>query len=91
MVRYDATPRVQHIGPDERLGRADVQARLATPAMFTGGGFVHRQRQVNEQFGQEEVTAGLAVEQQGVLADPAQPGLLGQAFSSTGALSTKAR
>lgn len=46
--------------------------------MFAGGGFVHRQWQVDEQLGEEEVAARLAVEQQGVLADPAQPGLLGQ-------------
>jgi len=36
------------------------------------------QRQVDEQFGQKEIAAGLAVEQQGVLADPAKPGLFGQ-------------
>jgi hypothetical protein len=82
---------IQHIGPDKRLGRADVQAGLAAPAVLAGGGFVHRQRQVDEQFGEEEVATGLAVEQQRVLADPAQPGLFGQGFSSTGALSTKAR
>ncbi len=39
---------------------------------------VDRQGQVDEQLGQEKVTAGFAVEQQCVFADPAQPGLFGQ-------------
>jgi hypothetical protein len=41
---------------------------------------VHRQRQVDKQFAQEEIAAGLAVEHQGVLADPAQAGLFGDGF-----------
>ena len=46
--------------------------------MVARDGFVHRQRQVDEQLAEEEPAAGLAVEQQGVLADPAESRLLGQ-------------
>ncbi|ERO63384.1 hypothetical protein P308_02935 [Pseudomonas piscis] len=48
--------------------------------MLAGMGLVHWQRQVDEQFAEEEVAAGLAVEDQGVLADPAQAGLFGNGF-----------
>jgi hypothetical protein len=45
--------------------------------MFAGMGRVHRQRQIDEQLAEKEVAAGLAVEHQGVLADPAQACLFG--------------
>lgn len=45
--------------------------------MLRGMGWVDRQRQVDEQLAEEEVAAGLAVEYQGVLADPAEAGLFG--------------
>ncbi|MNN16508.1 hypothetical protein D3C81_1296490 [compost metagenome] len=45
--------------------------------MFRAVRWIDRQRQVGEQFAEEEVAAGLAVQHQGVLADPAEPGLFG--------------
>lgn len=48
--------------------------------MLAGLCRVDGQWNVDEQFGKEEVAAGLAVQQQGVFADPAEPGLLGDGF-----------
>ena len=49
---------------------------MAAPTVVAGGGFVDRQGDVDEQFAKEEPAAGFAIEHQGVLADPAEAGLL---------------
>ncbi|MNL58034.1 hypothetical protein D3C87_1816380 [compost metagenome] len=45
--------------------------------MFGSVGRVHGQRQVDKQFAEKEVTAGLAIQHQGIFADPAQAGFFG--------------
>src|SRR5471032_3514362 len=67
----NTTPRIQHIRPDKGSRRADVHACRATSAMFGGMWGIHGQWQVEKQFAEKEETARLAVEHQGVLADPA--------------------
>ncbi|MCY1446105.1 hypothetical protein D9M71_626510 [compost metagenome] len=62
------------------MGRTDVEAGTAPTAVFGGVGWVYRQRQVNEQLGEEEITACLAIQHQGVFANPAQAGLFGDGF-----------
>ncbi|MNR05656.1 hypothetical protein D3C85_1216990 [compost metagenome] len=76
----NAASGIQHIGADEGVGRADVEAGTAPPAVFGGMGRVDRQRQVDEQFGEKKVTAGLAVQDQGIFADPSKPRLFGDGF-----------
>ncbi len=71
----DAAARVDLIGRDDGPGRADIDAGLATAAVFADRG-VDRQRQVGVELAEKEPGTGLAVEQIGVLADPAEPGLL---------------
>src|SRR5450830_537634 len=55
---------IQYIGADEGVGGADVQAGRAAAAMFGGVRGVNRQGQIDKQFAQEEITAGLAIEYQ---------------------------
>ena len=76
----DAAAGIQHIGPHEGIGRADVQASGAAAAVLGGVGRVFRQGQVDEQLAEKEVAAGFAVQYQGVLANPAQAGLFGDRF-----------
>ncbi len=72
----DAARRVQNIGFDERGGRTGIQARSTRAAVISLLGGVVVEFLVSEQSGQEEPASQLPVEQQGVLADPAQPGQL---------------
>ena len=74
----DAAPRVELARAGDGPGGADVDAGGATAAVIALLRRVHRQRQVGEQFAEEEPGAGVAGDEVGVLADPAQPGLLGQ-------------
>src|SRR3990167_3226856 len=54
----NAAPGVQHIGADEGIGRANVQARSAASAMFGAVRWIDWQRQIDKEFAEEEVTAG---------------------------------
>ena len=76
----DAAPRIELIRRHDRTRRAYVDAGLTAAAVAASGGTGCRQRQVRIDFAQQEVRAGLAVEQQGVLADPAQSGVARQGF-----------
>ncbi len=72
----NAAPRIQYPFADEGFRGADVQAGVATAAVVACDRLVDGQGDIDEQLAEEEPAAGLAVEQQGVLADPAEPGLL---------------
>ena len=76
----NALARIQHVWPDKGIGGANIQASGASPAMLGFVRLVHRQRQVDKQFTQEEVATRLAIEHQGVFANPAQPGFLCDGF-----------
>ena len=66
-----------YVGRDDGLRRADVEAGLAGAAV-AGFGRVHRQGQVGVDLAEEEPRAVLAVQQQRVLAAPAEPGFGGE-------------
>ena len=73
----DAAARIEPVRRDDRLGRADVDAAHAGAAMRAGRR-VDRQRQVDVDLAEEEPRAAVLVDQAGVLADPAQPGVARQ-------------
>ncbi len=78
------------VGRDDRPGRAGVDAGVAVAAVVVGGR-VDGQWQVGIQLAEKEPGAGALIDQVGMLADPAQARVAARAFSSTGALSVKAR
>jgi len=83
--------RIQYIGADEGCRGADIQARGAASAVLTGMGRVDGQGEVDEQLAEEEETPGLAIQHQGVLADPAEAGLFGDGlFQYRGAVDESA-
>src|SRR5690606_18370260 len=71
----DATACVQDPRTHEGLRRTDGEAAGAAAAVFRAA-FVHRQRQVGEEFAEEEPGSGTFVDEHGVLADPAEATLL---------------
>ena len=71
----DAAAGIEDAGFGKGLGWTDVDAGRAAPAVGFGFRGIDRQRQVDEQFAQQKPGAGLAIKQQGVFADPAQPGV----------------
>ena len=73
----DAAPRVEPVGRDDGLRRADVDAGAAAAAMRAGRRR-GRQRQVDEDLAQEEHRAALALQRQRVLAAPADAAARGQ-------------
>src|SRR5690606_22154205 len=73
----DATPRIQPVGRGDRPGRTGGDAAAAGAAMRAGRR-IHRQRQVQVNLAEEEPGAAVLVDQAGVLADPAQPGVAPQ-------------
>lgn len=76
----NAAAGIQLVGADKGVRGADIQTGGAFSAVFGGVRWIDRQRQVDEQLAQEEITASLAVEHEGVLADPAEAGLFGDGF-----------
>ena len=72
----NAAPRVEHEGRHERSGGADLEAGGAAAAVHAGEPGVHRQRDVGEDLAEEEPRARVRIDQHGVLADPAEAGLL---------------
>src|SRR5690606_24980131 len=76
----NAPSRIQELRADEGGGRANIQAGLARATVVLGMGRIHRQRQVDEQLAEKEPTASLLVQQESVLADPAQSSLVGQSL-----------
>ena len=75
----DAEPRIESIGGDDRAGWADVDAGLAGAAVVLCR-VIDGQLEVGVELTEEEPRAGSAVDQVGVLADPAEPGTLGERF-----------
>ena len=73
----DAAPGVQLVGADDGAGGAGIDAPAAAAAV-RGSRRVDRQRQVGVQLAEEKIRTGALVEQHGVLADPAQPGVARQ-------------
>src|SRR5688500_13242835 len=73
----DAAPRIELVGRADRLRRADVDAALAAAAVIVLRR-IGRQRQVAIDLAQEEPRARIAVEEQRVLAAPAQARALRQ-------------
>ena len=67
----DAAPGVHLPGRDDGVGGAVVEAGAAIAAMIAHRR-VHRQRQISEDFAQKEPRAGLAGENVGMLAHPAE-------------------
>jgi len=75
----DAASGIEAIRRNDGLRRADVDAGAARAAMGADRGLCRRcQRQVGVDLAEEKPRAGLAIQQQGVLADPAEPGVAGQ-------------
>ena len=73
----DAAPGIELVRRRERVGRAHLQAGAAAAAMI-GLRRIGRQREVGEDLAEEQPGAEAARYQVGVLALPADPGLLGQ-------------
>jgi hypothetical protein len=74
----DAAPRVEPVGRDDRLCRADLDAARAGSAMaFMAVGRALK-RQVGEYLTEEKPGAAVLVDQAGLLADPAQLGIARQ-------------
>ena len=74
----DAAPGVQLLRPDDGACGADGHAGLAVSAQVRFGGAGAGQLQIGVDFAEKEPAARLRVDQQRVLAHPAQPGLLRQ-------------
>ena len=75
----NATRRVQLVRRDDRAGRTDIDAGTAGAAVV-GRRLIERQRQVGEDLAKKEPRAGVAMEQVGVLADPAEAGVARERF-----------
>jgi len=73
----NAAPRVERVGGDNGLRRADVDTGLAGSAV-AGCGRVHRQRQIGVDLAEKKPRSVLAVQEQGVFAAPAEAGLAGE-------------
>src|SRR5262245_28126104 len=73
----NAAPRVELVGPADRLRRADLHAAF-TGSTGIGDFFIHWQWQVAVDFAEEEPRAGVPAEQQGVLAAPSDAGARGE-------------
>ena len=75
----DAAPRVEPVGAEKGIGRADVEARAALAAMIGLGG-IGRQIEAEINLAEEQPGAEIARDEVGVLALPAETGLRGQRF-----------
>ena len=73
----DAAPGVELVRAPDRLRRADVDTALAGAAMLLDPA-VRRQGQVAEDLAEEEPRAGVAAEEQRVLAAPAESSARGE-------------
>ena len=81
----DAASRVETIRADDGLGRTDFDAGIAFSALVFGQWCrVGQQAQIGVDFAEEEPRAGIAIEQQGVFADPAQMCIACQRFFQGG-------
>jgi tRNA threonylcarbamoyladenosine biosynthesis protein TsaE len=74
----DTQPCIEPVGCSDRRSRTRIDAGRAAAAMV-GDRRVGSQRQVGEQFTKEEIRSRLAIQQQGVLAAPAQSAVSRQA------------
>jgi hypothetical protein len=75
----DAAPGIDPVRPVERLGRADVEAASAGPAMLAMvGRRVRLQLEAGQNDSEEQPAAMLAADEVGMLALPADPGGLGE-------------
>src|SRR5688572_23974086 len=72
----DAFGSVQHAGVDNRAGWTGVDADRAGAALIEAGR-VRLEREIGCDAGEEKIRALLAVDEAGVLADPAKAGVLG--------------
>ena len=73
----DAAPRIQPYGADDGpVGQAGMHAWQVPQCALAG--CIRRQRQVGEDLAEEEARAGVARDEVGVLADPAEPGIARQ-------------
>ena len=86
----NAAPRIELIGRGDRAGGTGGNAGRAGAAVRAGG-LVHRQRQVGEDLADEEIRAGVARDQVGVLADPAEAGVARQRLLQHRARSRRTR
>ena len=69
------TVRVEHTGLDERVGWTRFEATRAAPALLESLR-IRLERQRADDLAKEQPRAELGVDETGVLADPAQPGVL---------------
>ena len=68
----DAAPGIDPVGGDDGPRRTGVDARGALTAVVADRR-IRGQRQIGQDLAEEEARTGIAIEQQGVLASPAQP------------------
>src|SRR5690625_240140 len=73
----DAAAGVEAVGRGDGPGGADVDAAGAAAAVG-GRRLVHRQREIKVDLAEEEPRAPVAIDEAGVLADPAQAGVAGE-------------
>ncbi|MCY1366775.1 hypothetical protein D9M69_536810 [compost metagenome] len=73
----DAAARIEPVGRDDGARGADVEAAVAIAAVARFGR-IGRQRDIDQDLAQEEHRAAVAVEQQRMLAAPAESALAGQ-------------
>ena len=86
----DAAPRIELVGRDDGPRRAGRHAGRAAAAVRAGRR-VDGQRQVGEDLAEEKIRAGVARDEVGVLADPAQPGIARQRLFEHRAASRRTR
>ncbi len=75
----EAAARIEPVGRHDRAGRTGREAGRAAAAVI-GGRRIGRERQVREEFAQHEQRARAGIDQVGVLADPAEPGIARERF-----------
>ena len=86
----NAAPCVQSLRPGDRTGGTDIDAARAGAAVCRGR-HIDRQRDIDVDLADEEPRTAVAIDQAGVLADPAQPGVARQCAFQHGAESTNTR
>src|SRR6185437_7581418 len=74
----DAFAAIEHVRLDERAGRTSIQACPASAAMICRMRRIVFKLDVSQQRGEEEPASCVFVEQERVLADPAEPGQLSE-------------
>src|SRR5450631_422783 len=79
----NAAPGVESVGRDNGAGRTGGQTGRAAAAM-RGSRLVERQIDVHIDLAEEEIRAGVAVDQIRVFPDPTQPGVARQRFFENG-------